>query len=249
MSYYTLIKLMVEVWAFIMLTIGIIMLYRVRKFLLMSFGRKTINMFTMGALVVWLGYLANVMNDIFPTEFTKVFDDFLVALGLGLVLFYGRSIYGTIKLKLEPKKVLMGNSVLQPGVYLVSSNVPVKKVIELLKGRKILVVARNHIEYKKLDLPVLWITKVEGENTIHPTRLAPLLQYLIETSDRDTAIILDGVEYLILENSFESIFKFLTNLKDNLILKESTLIVRISPESMKKQELQLLEKEFEWLSI
>lgn len=43
------------------------------------------------------------------------------------------------------------------------------------------------------------------------------VRYIIERADESTAIIIEGLEYLILENGFESVFKFLTSLKDNLI--------------------------------
>jgi len=73
--------------------------------------------------------------------------------------------------------------------------------------------------FEELRIPTLWITKVRGENTVEPTRLAPLMQYIVDKTDKDTAVIIEEIEYLILENGFETIFKFLTNLKDNLLAK------------------------------
>ncbi|WP_167905522.1 DUF835 domain-containing protein [Thermococcus sp. CX2] len=114
-------------------------------------------------------------------------------------------------------------------------------------GKEALAITRRPEVFEKRGIPYLWITKVEGKNTIHPTSLAPLLQKLVDSADQNTVIIFDGLEYLILENGFESVFKFLTTLKDKLILIGATLIVMLDPAAIEEKHLKLLEREFKWL--
>lgn len=74
--------------------------------------------------------------------------------------------------------------------------------------------------------PVLWISKAGGENTVFPTRLEFLLQTIVDfmrSPDAPKMILLDGVEYLILENGFVPIFKFLTALRDYAIIHNTVL--------------------------
>ncbi|AIF68645.1 hypothetical protein PAP_01015 [Palaeococcus pacificus DY20341] len=94
-----------------------------------------------------------------------------------------------------------------------------------------------------------WLTKVEGENVIHPTRL-PFLTYNITefiNGEGKRFVLLDGIEYLVLENGFDAIYKFLTTLKDYAILYDSIILVPIDPEAYEHKEYGLLLREFEIL--
>ena len=62
----------------------------------------------------------------------------------------------------------------------------------------------------------------------------------------DTAkvILFEGLEYMIMENGFESMFKFLTTLKDYALLHKSTVIIPIEKEILTQKEFTLLKREF-----
>lgn len=80
--------------------------------------------------------------------------------------------------------------------------------LELLKGRAGVIISRDFPDSirKKLKLqktPILWLTKVEGENNIHSRKLEYLMQTLVDfmkKEDMPKVILFDGFEYLVIEN-------------------------------------------------
>lgn len=244
---YEHIKLGAEIIAFTALTLVVVLFFKIRPWLRRTFTESNVRNLAIGVLIFWAGYLVNVMNDVVKTEFMKVFDDVLVAVGLAWVLFALRPFYWEVKIRIEPTKVVNGTKSIESGAYLVRPEALLEGIHQLLGGFKVIAAARKPELFRKYGIPVLWITTVNGENTIEPTRLAPLLHYLVQRADQDTVVVLEGVEYLILENGFETFFKFLTALKDNITAKGASLIVVLDPKSLTEKELKLLERELTWL--
>ncbi|WP_297480721.1 DUF835 domain-containing protein [Thermococcus sp.] len=60
-------------------------------------------------------------------------------------------------------------------------------------------------------------------------------------------MLLDGVEYLILNNGFEPVMKFLLNLKDNLIARNAGIIISIDPKALDEKYVNMLMREFKRL--
>ena len=97
------------------------------------------------------------------------------------------------------------------------------------------------------EVPVLWLTKVEGENYVYPTRLPYLHQILVDFMREDDApkvIMLDGFEYLVLENGFKPVFKFLTSLKDYALLNNTVILLPLFENAFDEREYALLSREF-----
>ncbi|KYK27541.1 MAG: DUF835 domain-containing protein [Theionarchaea archaeon] len=93
----------------------------------------------------------------------------------------------------------------------------------------------------------LWLSYEKTENSIDPSDLEKL-EFLIHdfiSSHKGAVVLLDGVEYLILQNSFESALKFLQSLNDRIILNMAALIIPLDPASVEKKELSLLERELD----
>ncbi|AEH25229.1 DUF835 domain-containing protein [Pyrococcus yayanosii] len=112
---------------------------------------------------------------------------------------------------------------------------------------KILAITRSPDLYEGLDgVKIVWVTGA-GEKGIPPTALHVLgdLAIRFATENENAAVIVDCVEYLILYNGFNAVFKFLVNLKDNLLLRGAKLVIVVNPETLGKRELALLRKEFE----
>lgn len=142
---------------------------------------------------------------------------------------------------------------LKPGLYL--CNLPnCYPVIErLLRGRAGLIVSRHppevireHLNIEKT--PVLWLTTVRDRNAVSPTRLEFLLQTMVDfmrKTEDPKIIFLDGVEYLILENGFAPVFKFLTTLKDYTTIYNTVVIVPIDAKSLDEKTVNLMYREFE----
>ena len=97
----------------------------------------------------------------------------------------------------------------------------------------------------------LWLSYEKTEKSIDPSDLEKL-EYLIHefvSSHENAVVLLDGVEYFILQNSFESTLKFLQSLNDQIILNGATLIMPLDPKSLDRKELSLLERELETYQV
>lgn len=93
----------------------------------------------------------------------------------------------------------------------------------------------------------LWLSYEEVGNSIDPSDLEKL-EFLIHefvSAHEGAVVLLDGLEYLILQNSFEKTLKFLQSLNDQIILNGATLIIPLDPKSLDKKELSLIERELE----
>lgn len=146
--------------------------------------------------------------------------------------------------------------ILDPGVYLCpNKDTCCEYFTSLLRNRSGLVISRDPPEIirETLELketPTLWITKIEDRNAVHPTNLAYLMQTLVDfmkSKNLPKVIFLDGLEYLILENTFASVFKFLTTLKDYAMLYDSIVLLPIESRTYAERNLHLLLREFEVL--
>ena len=101
-------------------------------------------------------------------------------------------------------------------------------------------------KYNLLKTPMLWLSRSERENTISPEDL-PKLSYVVEDFTRksqESVIVMDGFEYLVTQNRFEIVLKFLQELKDIVSLNNSRLIIPVHRETISSKELGNLEKEF-----
>nr|WP_240912141.1 MULTISPECIES: DUF835 domain-containing protein [unclassified Thermococcus] len=124
--------------------------------------------------------------------------------------------------------------------------------LTLLNSRKGFVISREPLSFVKRrlgskEVPVLWLTKVEGENSVHPSRLPYLLQTLVDFmrgEDAPKVVLLDGFEYLVLENGFKPVFKFLTSLKDYALLNNTIVLLPLSKKAFDEREYAMLSKEF-----
>ncbi|AHF79433.1 DUF835 domain-containing protein [Thermococcus paralvinellae] len=104
------------------------------------------------------------------------------------------------------------------------------------------------------DVPEKWeayfITNIPGKNmkTISPTNLAKMAElanrYLRATAmiNQQGVIVIDCLEYLIMYNSFESIVKFLSSLRDFVIIYKGSLIIVTNPSAWSKKEWMLLKR-------
>lgn len=113
------------------------------------------------------------------------------------------------------------------------------------------VVSREHPEkvkekYKLLKTPMLWLSRTETKDAINPDDL-PKLSYIIDDFTRkstESVILLDGLEYLIIHTGFETVLKYLHELRDIITLNNSRLIMPVNKETLSSKESNMLEREF-----
>lgn len=97
------------------------------------------------------------------------------------------------------------------------------------------------------NVPIWWLSREENPQSIDPLSLAKLTHIIkgfIEKRERGV-VLLDGMEYLIMQNGFETTLRFLQALNDLVILNRATLIVPVDPSSLSVKQMSLLEKEME----
>ena len=104
----------------------------------------------------------------------------------------------------------------------------------------------------KVEPEILWLT--DKESTQEKT-VAPSLEMIIHTiqefmkSEEKGIIVLDGIQYLISNTSFESVIRMVRNLADEVSESDDILAISVSPETLKPQELSILEREMEVLNL
>ncbi|KYC46896.1 MAG: acetoacetate metabolism regulatory protein AtoC [Candidatus Methanofastidiosum methylothiophilum] len=99
--------------------------------------------------------------------------------------------------------------------------------------------------------PFIWLSKIEGQNTISPIYLNSLMNLITDfvNKGKDSIIILEGLEYLIAQNNFENVLKFIQALRDFLLIENSRLIIPLNKDAFNQKELTQLEKELEVLKL
>ncbi|AFK21756.1 hypothetical protein Py04_0151 [Pyrococcus sp. ST04] len=106
---------------------------------------------------------------------------------------------------------------------------------------------------EKLNLkltPVIWISKVKHEEAVSPTKLEYLTQRLADFMrgvEIDKVILIDCIDYLILENGERAVFKFITTLKDMATLYRGILIVAVEKETLSEKAYNFLTSELDSL--
>lgn len=125
---------------------------------------------------------------------------------------------------------------------LVSSVVKVSPV--LLVGREPPeVVVSKFKDYSQRITPI-WITPVETRtpNAINPRDLYKLEAVILrDVSRRRSHVVLDGVEYLIIENGLVPTLKFIGKVRDITSLHGSDLYV-VASEALDRRELALMRR-------
>ncbi|MBU7043823.1 MAG: DUF835 domain-containing protein [Theionarchaea archaeon] len=94
--------------------------------------------------------------------------------------------------------------------------------------------------------PVVWLSKSEAGRTIDPNDL-PKLSFIIEDFTKkceQSVVVLDGLEYLIIQNNFETVVKLLYELKDVVVLHNSRLVIPLYKGTLSEKEYNLLVREF-----
>jgi len=135
------------------------------------------------------------------------------------------------------------------GAHIVFSKNRLLDVIELLKNADfpVLAVTRSPGMYEGFDnVSTVWVTQVSGG--VNPTALHVLHDVILRFVQENpgSAVLIDCVEYLLLYNDFRTVFKFLTNLKDHVVLQHGAgLVIFVDDSVLSEQEKALLLKEFE----
>jgi len=96
--------------------------------------------------------------------------------------------------------------------------------------------------------PIIWLSTAEtDEVTVAPQNLSALY-YQIETflkKSEKGIILLSGMEYLISQNTYQSVLKFIQLLNELIAVKGAILLVSLSPLTLDEKDLKTLERELD----
>ena len=94
------------------------------------------------------------------------------------------------------------------------------------------------------NLPVLWLSNVAKEGSVRPQDLERLAGAAEQFLGREKGVILlDGLEYLLTNNNFLTVLRFLQSLRDQVALHQGVLLVSMIPSALEGHQRTLLERE------
>ncbi|HWM53631.1 MAG TPA: DUF835 domain-containing protein [Thermoplasmata archaeon] len=96
----------------------------------------------------------------------------------------------------------------------------------------------------------IWLSKSPGQKgkdmaIAEPTALVDIASAISEfaSDGGNAAVLLEGLEYLISQNGFPSVMRFLQNVNEKIVINDSYLLISANPAAMKEQEYTVLAKE------
>jgi len=88
----------------------------------------------------------------------------------------------------------------------------------------------------------IWLSRVEHPNAVDPRKLHVIEQRVWEAlRDENANVVLDGIEYLIIENGLENTLRFVGKLRDMAILTNSNFYV-VASKALDERTLSLLRR-------
>lgn len=127
---------------------------------------------------------------------------------------------------------------------------------ELLKaGARGLCISRTHPDdirgrHAVGSTGFIWLSsspgkKVKGIAVVEPTGLVDVASAIAEfaADGGDAVIVLEGLEYMISQNGFASVLRFLQKVNEKIVLNNSYLLISANPAALKEQEYKVLAHE------
>jgi len=123
---------------------------------------------------------------------------------------------------------------------------------EIAHGGKALVIARLYPDevrkrYGLKDVPVLWLSRGYGKETVNPTNLGALVQDIerFMSGKEDSVVLLDGIEYLLVQNNPQKVVKFIQVLVDSASVHRSKLLVSFDVKSVSEAVRALITRDLQ----
>lgn len=97
---------------------------------------------------------------------------------------------------------------------------------------------------------IIWLTDKESKSE---RTISPSLEVIVHTIEEflnqggKGILLLDGLQYLISNTSFDGVLRFLRRLIDEFSESDSIMMISVSPGTLNPQEISILEREFEVL--
>ncbi|MBN1677416.1 MAG: DUF835 domain-containing protein [Candidatus Thermoplasmatota archaeon] len=94
------------------------------------------------------------------------------------------------------------------------------------------------------DTRVLWLSHTPGKDHHNPTSIGTLATIISSFIERYTkcVVLMDGLEYLVINNGFQQVLRFVEHINEQVMQSRSTVLVPISPSAFSEKELALVER-------
>jgi hypothetical protein len=96
--------------------------------------------------------------------------------------------------------------------------------------------------------PILWLSRVANQkNCVRPSppeNVAMAVEHFISVGE-NPVVLLDGFEYLVSHNDFQSVLALLHDLNENVSIRESILLVPLDPKALSEREFALIKRELQ----
>jgi len=125
----------------------------------------------------------------------------------------------------------------------------------LEKGHSGLCITRIHprelgMRFAPMPVKFLWLSRSESEEkgdvkSVSPTELSVLASQAVSFMEKEkqSAVLLEGIEYLVSQNGFQSVLKFVQMLSEKSVLRDSYVLLSVNPAAMNEREYGQLAKE------
>ncbi len=99
--------------------------------------------------------------------------------------------------------------------------------------------------------PILWLSSQTGDDWINPLDIGILVDKIVRfiENSENSVILLDGIEYLIVNNGFQNVMKTIQRMIETVMQYNSRLIIPIEPRALEGNELAILERDMEVITI
>jgi hypothetical protein len=157
----------------------------------------------------------------------------------------------------ESKKSAGPKYILKPGLsYLIKEKKSIKGfnafVDAVKRGRQGLCITTQYPnevrrKYSLHVTPILWLSKQRLDYSIDPASLGALAYAIDEfiRKSQKSVVMLDGLEYLVTANGFDSVVTLLHDIRESIAVNRSSFIVSVNPKTLNKAQLAIIERYME----
>ena len=152
--------------------------------------------------------------------------------------------------------VLISNGKIQPGSVVIIQEKKTYLSYALIRrlsneGMKCMIIGREppervqSVRFIRINEDdVIWLTTLVGRRCVNPTHLGSVQNSLTKfiDSNRRGIVLIDGLEYLIANNGFDAVLKFINRIEDMIITTGTTVVVSVDPRTLDAQHLALIER-------
>jgi GTPase SAR1 family protein len=95
------------------------------------------------------------------------------------------------------------------------------------------------------ETPIYWLTRSGNDKyhmSVNLSRMSSFIKRFLDETEQPVLLI-EGLEYLIIQNDFMSVLKFIQLVNEYVRMKHACLILPINPDVLDSKDLSLLERE------